>query len=131
MVIRLPLSTKVILVGDCNVHVNNPSHTDVSHFLSTLDNAGFHQHVSGLSHKHGHTPAKSCFQDPIPTCLWFMKQNVNVFVPVIKVIINRSLSSGIFPDALKNAIISKTVPQCKLVEKLQAGFEHSILVENY
>ena len=34
-------------------------------------------------------PAKSCLLDPIPT--WLMKQNVNVFVPVITDIINRSL----------------------------------------
>ena len=49
------LSTKAILVGDFNVHVDNPSRTDVSHFLSTLDNTGFHQHLSGPMHKHGHT----------------------------------------------------------------------------
>ena len=51
------LSTKAILVGDFNIHVNNPSHTDLSHFLSTLDNAGFHQHVSGPTLMYGYTLA--------------------------------------------------------------------------
>jgi len=49
------MSSKTIIVGDFNLHVDTPSRTDVSHFLTTLDNAGFHQHVSGPTHKHGHT----------------------------------------------------------------------------
>ena len=53
----------------------------------------------------GYSPA-------IPT--WFMKQNVNVFVPVITDIINRSLSSGIFPDALKHAIITPLIKKQSL-----------------
>ena len=51
------------------------------------------------------SPAKSCLLDHIPT--WFMKQNVIMFVPVIADIINISLSSGIFPGALKHAIITQ------------------------
>ena len=43
-----------------------------------------------------------------------MKQNVNIFVPVIADIINRSLSSGIFPDALKHAIITPLIKKQSL-----------------
>lgn len=49
------MSSKCIIVGDFNLHVDTPSRSHVSHFLTTLDNAGFHQHVSGPTHKHGHT----------------------------------------------------------------------------
>ena len=43
-----------------------------------------------------------------------MKQNVNIFVPVIADIINRSLSSGIFPDAFKHAIITPLIKKQSL-----------------
>ena len=57
------------------------------------------------------SPVKSCFLDPIP--IWFMKQNSNVFVPVITDIINRSLISGTFQDALKHAIITLLIKKKK------------------
>ena len=62
------------------------------------------------------SPAKSCLLDPIPT--WFMKQNVNVFVPVITNIINRSSNKQwYFPRCIKaghnNPTYQKTVSQCK------------------
>ena len=49
------LSSKVIIVGDFNVHVDNPSKGDASHFLTTLANSGLDQHVTGPTHKSGHT----------------------------------------------------------------------------
>lgn len=48
-------SSKVILLGDFNVHVDIPHKPDVKHFLSSIESAGFYQHVSGPTHKHGHT----------------------------------------------------------------------------
>ena len=50
---------------------------------------------------------KSCVLDPIPT--WYVKQNLPTFVYVIKCIINMSLSTGVFPDVLKQAIINPII----------------------
>ena len=50
---------------------------------------------------------KSCVLDPIPTC--YVKQNLLTFVYVIKCIINMSLSTGVFPDVLKQAIINPII----------------------
>ena len=47
------------------------------------------------------SPSKSCELDPIPTSL--MKQNIDVFAKYITIIVNRSLSSGCFPDSQKIA----------------------------
>ncbi|XP_072033092.1 uncharacterized protein [Amphiura filiformis] len=49
------MSSKIVLVGDFNIHVNEPFKSDVSHFLTTIDNAGFHQHVVGPTHINGNT----------------------------------------------------------------------------
>ena len=47
------------------------------------------------------SPSKSCELDPVPTSL--MKQNIDVFAKYITIIVNRSLSSGCFPDSQKVA----------------------------
>ena len=47
------------------------------------------------------SPSKSCELDPVPTLL--MKQNIDVFAKYITIIVNRSLSSGCFPDSQKIA----------------------------
>ena len=47
------------------------------------------------------SPLKSCELDPVPTLL--MKQNIDVFAKYITNIVNRSLSSGCFPDSQKIA----------------------------
>jgi hypothetical protein len=46
---------------------------------------------------------KSCLLDPLPT--WFLKENISVFIPVITCIINTSISTGVFPSSLKQAVI--------------------------
>ena len=46
---------------------------------------------------------KSCDLDPLPT--WLLKECVDVFLPAISQIVNTSISSGVFPDKLKKAII--------------------------
>ena len=43
------------------------------------------------------SPSKSCELDPVPTSL--IKQNIDVFAKYITIIVNRSLSSGCFPDS--------------------------------
>jgi hypothetical protein len=50
---------------------------------------------------------KSCVLDPVPT--WMLKSNSSVFIPVITKIINQSLSSGIFPDTLKHAVLNPLI----------------------
>ena len=56
--------------------------------------------------------AKICLLDCIPT--WFVKSNLTTFVPIITKIANVSLSTGIFPAALKHAIISPIIKEPSL-----------------
>ena len=58
------------------------------------------------------SPAKSCLLDLIPT--WFIKQNVSTFVTIITQIVNRSLSTGTFPESLKHAVISPVIKKQSL-----------------
>ncbi|PIK57708.1 putative guanine nucleotide-binding protein subunit beta-2-like 1 [Apostichopus japonicus] len=48
--------------------------------------------------------SKSCTLDTIPT--WLLKHNLDIMLPALTSIINASLSSGIFPNSLGQAIIS-------------------------
>ena len=50
------------------------------------------------------SPNKQCNLDPLPTSL--LKKCVHCLSPVITKIVNLSLSSGIFPEPLKHAIIT-------------------------
>ena len=47
------------------------------------------------------SPSKSCELDAVPTSL--IKQNIDVFAKYITIIVNRSLSSGCFPESQKIA----------------------------
>ena len=58
------------------------------------------------------SPTKSCELDPIPTSL--LKKCAGVLVPVITVIVNTSLNSGIFPDILKTAHIRPLLKKANL-----------------
>ena len=49
------LSGKIIMLGDFNVHVNNPSKYGVPRFLASLDGTGFQQHIEGPTHRAGNT----------------------------------------------------------------------------
>ncbi len=49
------INNKVLIVGDFNVHVDLPTKHDASCLLTTLATTGLVQHVSGPTHKHGHT----------------------------------------------------------------------------
>ena len=49
------------------------------------------------------SPSKSCELDPVPT--FIIKQCIDVIVPHLTVIVNKSLQSGHFPDSLKVAHI--------------------------
>ncbi len=49
------LPGKIILLGDFNVHWDNPTEWDVSHFSTTTYSANLIQHVTGPTHENGHT----------------------------------------------------------------------------
>ena len=70
-------------------------------------------------------PTKSCENDCIPTK--FLKENIHIFEELILKIVNVSLSSGVFPEKWKDAIIrpllkspklEKTVKNYRLVSNL-------------
>ena len=56
--------------------------------------------------------SKSCVLDCIPT--HFLKDNSSVFVPIITCIINRSLSTGIFPNTLKHVVMNPLIKKQSL-----------------
>ncbi len=49
------ISGRTLLAGDFNVHMDNLQDTDASTFKNLLSLAGFTQHVTGSTHKMGHT----------------------------------------------------------------------------
>jgi len=55
---------------------------------------------------------KCCLLDPVPT--WLVKGNPSCFVPIITKVINVSFASGVFPDPLKEAIISPVIKKQNL-----------------
>ena len=67
----------------------------LSNFI-TVTEADVLKHLS-------HMKPKSCCLDPIPT--WLLKDCKDTLVPALTTIINTSLSSGVFPSQLKDAVI--------------------------
>ena len=57
------------------------------------------------------SPNKSSYLDPLPTKL--LKQCIDILIPVITEIVNKSLMSGCFPDILKNAIVTPIMKNYK------------------
>ena len=55
---------------------------------------------------------ESCILDAVPT--WFLKSNCELFADVITRIVNLSLSTGVFPDSLKHAIIGPLIKKQSL-----------------
>ena len=49
------LSPDLILVGDINIHMDNPSSHYTPQFNQTLAATGFQQHIHVPTHHHGHT----------------------------------------------------------------------------
>ena len=41
--------------------------------------------------------------DPIP--VWLLKENAEMFLPILKSVINKSFNQGIFPDSLKHGTV--------------------------
>ncbi len=72
----LTSSGKLVVVGDLNFHLDVKDDVNASNFKSTVEAAGLTQHVSGATHKKGHTldVVLSCESDNI-------LHNVNVTDP--------------------------------------------------
>ncbi len=45
---------KIIIVGDFNVHVDEPSEWEARRFLTCVETSGFYQHITTATHKKGH-----------------------------------------------------------------------------
>ena len=56
--------------------------------------------------------SKSCRLDPIPTCL--VKDNISILAPVIVDIVNLSITTGVFPSAFKNSLVSPLLKKTSL-----------------
>ncbi|XP_072039438.1 uncharacterized protein [Amphiura filiformis] len=50
---------------------------------------------------------KSCHLDCLPT--WLLKENIDVVLPRITQIVNTSITCGVFPDYLKQAIVTQSL----------------------
>ncbi|XP_030839545.1 uncharacterized protein LOC115923269 [Strongylocentrotus purpuratus] len=46
---------RLLIVGDFNVHVDDPNNVDAQRFLSLLDVANLHNHIKSPTHSSGHT----------------------------------------------------------------------------
>lgn len=57
-------------------------------------------------------PNKSCEADPIPTS--FVKSCIDQLIPVFSAIINTSLNTGVFPQSLKNALVTPLLKKSSL-----------------
>ena len=58
------------------------------------------------------SPSKSCDMDPIPTTL--LKEILPSVITILTEIINKSLTSGIFPDSLKVALVKPLLKKANL-----------------
>ena len=56
--------------------------------------------------------SKSCRLDPIPTGL--VKDNISILAPVIADIVSLSITTGVFPSAFKNALVSPLLKKTSL-----------------
>ncbi|XP_071498749.1 uncharacterized protein [Diadema antillarum] len=97
---------------------NEESHTDVCSSESIVDTSGAEladfdaitaQEVYKLIHS---APNKSCLLDPLPT--WLLMETINTFLPYIASIVDTSLSSGVFPSSLKEAVVTPLIKKPNL-----------------
>ena len=56
--------------------------------------------------------SKSCLLDPIPTKL--LKQSIDVLIGTLTIIVNKSLSSGVFPTSFKKGLVHPTIKKRSL-----------------
>ena len=53
----------------------------------------------------------TCSLDPVPTKVPVFKNCLDELVPLLTVIINQSLQSGVFPDMWKEALVTPTLKE--------------------
>ena len=58
------------------------------------------------------SPITTCQTDPLPSTIF--RESLNELLPVITMIINRSLTGGLFPSCLKHALIKPLLKSVKL-----------------
>ena len=58
------------------------------------------------------SPTKSCGLDPIPT--WLLKESLDVLLPAITAIVNKSIQTGVMPENLKQACVSPVLKKSDL-----------------
>ena len=51
----LPISNHLLVVGDFNIHYEQSSNSDTAKFIDLIRSMGLQQHVSGITHRSGHT----------------------------------------------------------------------------
>ena len=49
------------------------------------------------------SPPTSCSSDPVPT--WLLKKHIDIILPFITLIVNKSFDDGVFPDSFKQAVV--------------------------
>ena len=69
-------------------------------------------------------PSKSCALDILP--MWLLKENIEVLVKVLASIIDVSLSTGIFPSKLREAVVSPLVKKKKKKKKKNISRQRSV-----
>ena len=52
---KIESSGKLIIGGDFNFHWDNPNNPDTKRINDIINSAKFTQHVTGVTHSHGHT----------------------------------------------------------------------------
>ena len=65
-------------------------------------------------------PSKQCVLDPQPT--WLLKENLEILVPLITAIINRSLETAEVPKALKRGIVRPELKDQNLDTELKLNY---------
>lgn len=60
------------------------------------------------------SPTKSCLLDPVPTFL--LKNNLDIVLPTLTAIVNKSLTQGYIPPVLKQALITPIPKKPKITE---------------
>ena len=98
------MSPTVILLGDFNIHIDNPSNIFANDFTSLLDCLAITQHVNLPTHNKGHILDLICCTDITPTNLHKTKEQRTISFRNIKHIVTTDLSTlissspSILPD---------------------------------
>ncbi|KAJ8351059.1 hypothetical protein AAFF_G00157770 [Aldrovandia affinis] len=66
----IPSHDRVLILGDFNIHVDNPIRAFESEFMDLIQSFGLIQHVSGPTHKGGHTLSGSRSSLISPSEMW-------------------------------------------------------------